>query len=325
MQKNSTLTITISPEIPHHIVEDTLEGRVLGHLIKAWRTPTGYSFSTDKGVSPFIEPARMLELVDVDTPMAKALREPIIAAAEAKEVLTLDDIGAAMGKPEFDFEHVLQEICKLYPDEIPFFEASWAVSQTLNPEHGRVGGGAQFITPDGIKTLTTQTWMEEQRGQYKHDNFQLRMDWNEISTGWLYQNIPHTDWRSIVSENPEEFVQIEDVAGGHEVSIMRSAGVGEYVDTYRSLRDAMLAGQKIIDEADLNQEARVLASMGLPADEWNLEFNSLGEPVAYNQISSSVFIQYDAGRWVLLDDGMELARSSDPSELPGKVGPAVHR
>lgn len=320
MSNNKSLAITISPEIPHHIIERTFEGLLLKRLVTTWRTGTGYEISSSEGVSRHIFVSDELVAASRSgTPLALGLRAVILAAVENKEVLGLDDMARALHQPHFDVEHVLQAICKLYPNDLPYFEILWSVSQGLVPEHGRVGGGAQFVTADGVKSLTTLKWIEEQRASFNHEMFQIRMDWDEIAPGTLYRKISHTDWRSIVNEDTEDFVQIRDVNGSHEVSIQRAAGVGEWVDTYRSLKEAMLKGGKIADDVEENIDAKILASMGLSEEDWTLEMNELGMPVAFYQSNSNVWMQWEKGEWFFLDDGTVLARSADPSEAVEKA------
>jgi hypothetical protein len=62
-------------------------------------------------------------------------------------------------------EDILQSLCERFPEEIPFIETQWA-----HEDHDRysanISGGASFITPEGIESITTRSFLSAKRAEY---------------------------------------------------------------------------------------------------------------------------------------------------------------
>lgn len=333
MSDETTTTITVSPEIPEDILENTLEGRLLSLIVDVWRTADDtFQISTRKGVEYHVSPKRLQSYAEASqTPMAVALLPRILEARREGDLLSLDDIAAATGRERFGLEHLLQEICKLHGDRLPYFEILWSVSQSYMPEHGRVGGGAQFVTAAGVRTLDAAQWMADQRHHFLHDQFQMKLDWDVLGPGQLFQELPYSSWQSIVFEHPRDLVVIDSTGGKHEVGI-RSAesGMTTPSGSYSSMAEAMRVGGAIISSAESHADSDVLESMNLSADEWEINYGQDGLPAAFSEdrkhmISWAFDTDPDSaeqigGHWILFDTNLgEVTTSENPGELADHV------
>jgi hypothetical protein len=282
--------------------------------------------------------------------MAASLLPVIVEARREGDLVSLDDIAKALGLEKFGLENVLQEICRNNRDRLPYFEIQWSVTDE-NMRRGRVGGGAQFVTAEGVRTLDAARWVEEQRSQFQHDDLQRRIEWDRLSGGSYFQLLPRTTWRSIVFEDTQDLVMIDETDGGYEVGIQLSeTGVKQLVGTYASMAEAMRVGGDIVYEAGNTADDKVLASMGLSGQEWELGYGEDGEPTAFSVHGSRymiAFIPFDCddpsddgdgdgddddddddddvevggedmretGRWVFYVDDEEVTDAVEPAEL----------
>jgi hypothetical protein len=329
LSDETTTTITVSPEIPEDIIDNTFEGRLLSLIVDVWRTADDtFQISSRKGVEYHVSPKRLQSYAEASqTPMAVALLPVIIEARREGDLLSLDDIASALGHKAFGLEHLLQEICKLHGDRLPYFEILWSVSQAHMPEHGRVGGGAQFVTAAGVRTLEAVQWIAEQRHHFLHDQFQMKLDWETLGPGQLFRELPYSSWQSIVFEHPRDLVVIGSTDGKHEVGI-RSAetGMTTPAGSYTSIADAMRIGGSIISSAESHADADVLESMDLSAEEWEVEYGQDGLPAAFSEdrrhMISWAFDNNShgdepiGGHWILFDNSEEVTTS----KLPGDLG-----
>ncbi len=332
MSDETITTITVSPEIPEDIIENTFEGRLLSHIVDVWRTAADtFQISSRKGVEQHVSPKRLQEYAEnSQTPMAVAILPRIIEARREGDLLSLDDIAEAMGHKSFGLEHLLQEICRLHADRIPYFEILWSVSQGYMPEHGRVGGGAQFVTAGGVRTLDASQWIAEQKHHFLHDQFQMKLEWEALGQGQLCREMPRSSWQSIIFEQPADLVVINPAGGKFDVGIL-SAETGKTTPAgiYSSMAEAMRIGGSIISSAENHTDADVLESMDLPAEDWEVEYGQDGLPAAFSEDRRHMISwafdnvsdngQTTSGHWILFDNSEEVTTS----ETPGKLGDFV--
>lgn len=329
MSDETTTTITVSPEIPEDIVQNTFEGRLLSLIVDVFRTSDNtFQVSSRKGVERHVSPKLLQKVAEASTtPMAVAMLPRIIEARREGDLLSLEDIAEAMGGNSFGLEHLLQEICRLHGDRLPYFEILWSVSQGHMPEHGRVGGGAQFVTAAGVRTLDAAQWIADQRHHFLHDQFQMRLDWEAVGQGQLVRELPRSSWQSVIFEQPTDLVVINPAGGKFDV-VIRSAENGQMTPSgsYSSMAEAMRTGGSIISSAEKHADADVLESMDLCAEDWEVEYGQDGIPAAFSEdrrymISWASDSVSDDGRptsghWILFDTSEEVATS----EMPGDLG-----
>lgn len=329
MSDETTTTITVSPEIPEDIIQNTFEGRLLSLLVDVFRTADDtFQISSRKGVERHVSPRRLQEVAEASaSPMASAMLPRIIEARKEGDLLSLEDIAEAMGRKKFGLEHLLQEICKLHGDRLPYFEILWSVSQGYMPEHGRAGGGAQFVTAAGVRTLDAAQWIADQRHHFIHDQFQMRLDWEAVGQGQLVREMPRSSWQSVIFELPADLVVINPAGGRFDLGI-RSAENGQTTPSgsYASMAEAMRVGGSIISSAENHADADVLESMELSAADWEIEYGRDGIPAAFSEdrrymISWASDSVSDgghpiSGHWILFEASEEVATS----EMPGDLG-----
>lgn len=176
---DSYLKLSISPQVPHNIIEKTFEGALIRRLISVSRTHGGYELWSGDGVSPAlvnVEDLRNYALAS-DSRLATAILPLLDIAIEANELVPLEDISAALYQDSFDIVDVLQELCKMYPEEFSHFEVLWAeVSPKTVPDFGRLGGGADFVTADAIESVNAKTWLEQRRMRHNRPDLAASSD-----------------------------------------------------------------------------------------------------------------------------------------------------
>jgi hypothetical protein len=340
MSDDITTPITVSPEIPEDIIQNTFEGRLLTLLVDVWRTADDtFQVSSRKGVDRHVSPRHLQEHAEnSQTPLAVAMLPRIIEARREGDLLSLDDIAEATGRKTFGLEHLLQEICKLHSDRLPYFEILWSVSQGYMPDNLRVGGGAQFVTAAGVRTLDASQWIAEQRQHFLHDQFQMKLDWEVLAPGQLFRELPHSSWQSIAFEHPRNLVVIDSTGDKHEVGI-RSAETGMTTPAgrYTDMAEAMRRGGSIVLSAESHADADILDSMDLSAEDWEVEYGQDDLPAAVSEDrrykiswecgnvcdgSHSVgghwvlFFHSDGGHSILFGNSEEVATS----DMPGNLG-----
>ena len=326
MQNEATIRITVAPAVPADIIEDTFEGRLLGAMASLRHTDGAYEVSAIGGIETMFKPRMLMDAAEASHSRLATAMLPVIRQARAEgDLVSLDDMAKAIGTDSFDIEHLLQEICRLHEDRIPHFEIQWTVAGQASLAGGRTGSGAQFVTAEGIKTLSVTAWLKEQRGYAAHDLFQTKIEWDYIDGGGYYQFLPHTRWEAVVGEHAQDMVTIERMDSGFEVDIrLCESGGTVHVGSYPSLAEAMRVGGRLVADAEATSESRLMASMGLAAGEWEVEdlsadglhLSSLAHPgfaIIYDPLRDG---GSDIGHFRLVDINDEvIASATDPAEL----------
>ncbi|NTF17102.1 hypothetical protein G6L37_01490 [Agrobacterium rubi] len=319
MQNGSDLSISFSPEIPKDLAAECFEVQLLGRMIDLVRTSTGYVIAPDARESFEIDLRGLRRYaLESKTPLVEALRHVVDGDMMRNKVVTREDIASAMGLERFGIENVLQEICRQYEDSIPNFQLLFSLPARA-ATGGRATSGAQFITADSISTLDPSAWLTLQRHNHSHDAFQIRMDWIAGEDGRYTYPVPHCDWRQIAFGHAEDFVAIGRYdENSFEVSIeIPGAEATEHVGFYPSLAKAMRAGGRVAYEIENNADDKVLASMGLPAGEWELCERQEGIKARCLTIDD-LSIESDAdrpGEFTVFHHSEEIAVLENPAEL----------
>ena len=123
----------------------------------------------------------------------------------------------------------------------------------------------------------------------------------------------HTDWQSIVDDDPQAMMKIVKEGGEYVLESREYAGgVG-----FMSLVVAKKEGLVEHERAEAEVGAKVLASMRLPKGEWVIEFESDGAPLVTSVDDPMVMMCHSDGKWILLDGEDEVHRMDRPDDLVG--------
>lgn len=174
-------TTTVSPHLPE-FVKDTFEFVFLQHMIKTWVYDGGVSFGGpvwhDVGPSGFkVTAAELDDLVKkgagVTSPLIDAIMPRLLmmqASGKPGHRIDFDHISRLVSPdgPDtlLEVDHFFHSLCQRFPVEIPFIETAWAWTDR-KPAHGNFGGGASFMTADGIETMTSAWWLDQKREAFK--------------------------------------------------------------------------------------------------------------------------------------------------------------
>jgi hypothetical protein len=314
----SSIRLVVSPDVPHDIIERTFEGALIRRMVGVLRTKDGYELYSNNGVENAVP--NLGELLDLakesDSRLAEAALPLLQKAIEENEYLFLDELGASAGIDAFDIADVLQELCRMYPERVDHFEVAWSENTaTATPEFGRIGGGADFITADGIESVSAKTWLDEKRREMLQSRgYQPGDRWKKVEGRDVWRAlVQHDNWGAIASDEPHDYFEIEKIEitlGGMEY-ILRYSNV----DTPRyfaKAEEAFGAGDRWFRKVTEGTNRRILESMGLPPDEWMLEHNDV---LSVRSVRSDLSMGYCEGAWVLYDGGDELGRAEDPCNL----------
>lgn len=179
-------TTTVSPELPLW-VQDTLEYDLLALMIPVFVDRDGISFGgpvyhDDYTPSSAISVSKVAEMVkkakDGDSSLIRKISAPLErllekVKAENKAFFFIDmlqfssDVDIAGDGSLLEVDHVLHSLCERFPEEIPFIEVAWAYGDR-KPAHGNFGGGAAFITPEGVDLITTHGFLNEKRAVFEN-------------------------------------------------------------------------------------------------------------------------------------------------------------
>jgi hypothetical protein len=315
--------ITVNPNIPADIINDTFEGKLLSRMAEVWGTTNGtYTVfvSARRRAETYIKPKDLQPHAEAsETRLAKAALPLITQARSEGDLFDIRDLGTAVGKETFGLEDLLQEICRLHGDRIPYFEVKVAPTTQSSTEVDMPRGGAQFITADRIATLDTDQWLAEQRQAFLHNQFHLRMEWEPLEPGKIAVDLPHSTWTAVVHDHPKNKIIIKSVGDRHEIK-MWSADTDStsHYATHASLNDAMQEGLHLLGLAEASADDEILESMGLTADEWDLEYGADNHLSAFwhgkrnHEITWMPAIQSRPGCWVFRTDSEELVSSPNP-------------
>lgn len=317
MQNNPGFSISIQPAIPADLADSCFEVQLLGRMVGLTRTSAGYVVSDEARFNDEINLAGLRSQIrDYHSPLADGLRHVIDMPALSDKKIARADIARAMNMDSFGIEHVLQEICRLHEDRVPCFELTWSHGATND---ARASIGAQFITPDAIRTSDPAMWLDHQKKAHAHDAFQLAMDWEQTGTTRWEIELPCRHWRQVADRLGSETVVITGSRNRFSVDIEQPDHSGkENVGVYPTLSRAMHVGGKVADELESTADMAMLASMGLAEGEWEITESEKGGISARSLIDPDMTIVWGASRaleFTLFAGIDEIAVRSDPSEL----------
>lgn len=319
----SIIKIVVSPDVPHDIIDETFEGALIRRLVNVMRTKDGYELCSNFGVA--VAAVNLDELVKLahesESRFAKAAMPLVTKAYEQDEPLYLGELGEALEIEDFDIAHVLQELCRMYPDRLTHFEIAWAeMPLTATPDFGRIGGGADFVTADTIESVNAKSWLYEKRQALrKAGDYRPGGSWEKVEGRDVWRApVMHTDWASIAADEPHDYFEVEKIEitlRGMEYKMSHSA-----VDTPRYFQDAKGAFEAAVDwhrQIAHDRRNKILKSMGLSSDEWALTDTVHLRAERIAPPGSDMFIEYseDDCAWVLMGGGEELGRAEEPQDL----------
>jgi hypothetical protein len=342
MQPDVKIAMTIHPEVSHEIMEKTFEGALLAHMLVPIRTASGYELVGPNGVSPVVVGLGDLlaKALESNGSLAEKMVPVINAALQADEVhydpsITLDEISDALGE-SFDVTTVLQEVCRLHPAQIPYFQVLWSTfvegHERRLAQHGMLSGGADLITATGVNSLNARDWLDDQTEAALRVQAASKRneDWNFTGTnesdGFWHLSLPATDIKKILADDPVDELHIR-CDGNGEYDLFRwmaSEGVGRFVAVRDTLDAAMRSGEERLAIAEAECSEALCKSMGLSFEEWSIDWDN-GMPYAINRSEPELHIVYDGdGFWGLYMDEDERSQSDRPSVLADMVRD-VHR
>lgn len=176
-------TTTVSPVLPIW-VQETLEYDLLTLMIPAFVDSEGVSFGgpvwhDDHSPSAAVAVSKVAEMVKKAREGGSTFIEQIVGplerllnrvSAENKPFIFIDmfefsqDANVAGDGSTIEVDHVLHSLCERFPEEIPYIEVAWGYGDR-KPAHGNFGGGAAFITPDGVDVITTHGFLKRKRNE----------------------------------------------------------------------------------------------------------------------------------------------------------------
>jgi hypothetical protein len=179
-------TTTVSPELPLW-VQDTLEYDLLTLMIPVFVDRDGVSFGgpvyhDDYTPSSAISISKVAEMVakarEGDSSLIRKIVAPLErllerVKSEKKPFFFIDmlefssDVDIAGDGSFLEVDHVLHSLCERFPEEIPFIEVAWGYGDR-KAAHGNFGGGAAFITPEGVELITTHGFLKEKRTAFEN-------------------------------------------------------------------------------------------------------------------------------------------------------------
>lgn len=319
----SVIKIAVSPDVPHDIIDDTFEGALIRRMVGVMRTKDGYALWSNAGVeNAAVNLDELLELArGSGSPFATVAVPMLEKAIAEKEYLFLDEYGEALGIEQFDIAHVLQELCRMYPDRLTHFEVAWAeVTSSATPDFGRLGGGADFVTADAIESVNAKSWLDEKRQALrKAGDYRPGGSWEKVEGRDVWRApVMHADWASIAADEPHDYFEVEKIEitlRGMEYKMSHSA-----VDTPRYFRDAKGAFEAAVDwhrQIAHDRRNKILQSMGLWPGEWALTDTVYLRAERIAPAGSEIAMVYSADDhvWTLMDGEQELGRAEEPQEL----------
>lgn len=321
----SMIKISVSPDVPHDIIDGTFEGALIRRMLGVARTKDGYELWSNSGVE--VAAVNLDELVKLadesDSRFAKAALPLVIKAHEDNEPLFIDELGEALGIEDFDITHVLQDLCRMYPDRLSHFEIAWAeVTDTATPDFQRLGGGADFVTANSIESVNAKSWLDEKRQAIaKSAEYNPGASWEKVGRDIWRAHAMHTDWASIAGDEPHDYFEVEKIditLQGMEYKLSYSAVADILTPRYfQDAKDAFEAAKEWHRQIVGDRKEKILKSMGLSTDEWALTDAALLRAERIAPAGSEIAMQYsyDDHTWMLTDGEEELARADEPEDL----------
>jgi hypothetical protein len=180
-------TTTVHPSLPRFI-DETPEFMLLERMITTSTDSQGYVFAGPEWHDgPGLAYITLSEFKDMVSKVKKAssafidrvigpleqMLEEAIARGEEKTTIDfrrLSELANIEGDGSIiEVDHVLHSLCERFPEEIPFIETEWGYVDR-SYYRGSHGGGASFITPNGIDTMTSHGFLRAKRAEYEASN-----------------------------------------------------------------------------------------------------------------------------------------------------------
>lgn len=328
----SIIKIAVTPDVPHDIIDETFEGALIRRMVGVARTKDGYELWSNSGVE--VAAVNLDELVKLaeesDSRLAQAAMPLLKTAVAANEPLFINELGEALEVEDFDIEHVLQELCRMYPDRLSHFEIAWAeVTNTATPDFHRLGGGADFVTANSIESVNAKSWLDEKRQAIaKSAEYNPGAFWEKVGRDIWRAHAMHTDWASIAGNEPHDYFEVEKIditLRGMEYKLTYSAVAGTLTPRYfQDAKGAFEAAKEWHRQIVGDRKEKILKSMGLSTDEWALTDAVLlrAERIAPPGSEIAMQYSYDDHTWILTDCEEELARADEPEDLLGLLNEA---
>lgn len=323
----SHIKISISPDVPHDIIDETFEGALIRRMLGVARTKDGYELWSNSGVD--VAAVNLDELVKLadesDSRYATAALPLVMKAHSENKPLFLDELGEVLGIEDFDITHVLQELCRMYPERLTHFAVAWAeITNEAIPDFGRLGGGADFVTADGIDSFNSKAWIEQKLQDFAASRtFVPGKQWRKLKGLEVWRAAAaHTDWRSVTRGQSSNFFEVEKIVRAEEemelpVQYRISLTLSNDERFATTVKEAFDVADHWRRTAARESDRAVLASMGLSADEWAI---TKDEWVRVDRISppgSEIYMTFDPdeGEWVLWDGDQLLGQEDEPQDL----------
>lgn len=314
----SNIKLVVSPDVPHDIIDDTFEGALIRRMVGVLRTKDGYEVWSNSSVENAVTNLdELLELAkESDSRLAEAALPLIEKAIADREYLFLDELGTAVGLDILDIADVLQELCRMYPDRIDHFAIAWSETTTSStPEFGRTGGGADFITAEGIESVNAKTWLDEKREALaRSKDYQPGDRWRKQSGAAIWHaSVPHDNWVDSVGDEGSSYFEVEKIEftlRGTQYKVSYSL-----IDTPRyfpSPEEAFAAGDEWYKKVCEGLGDRIVESMGLPVDDWRVEGIN---PLHVRRVGGDISMSYLDGIWLLQDGNQDIAEAELPEDL----------
>jgi hypothetical protein len=320
----SVIKLAVSPDVPHDIIDETFEGALIRRMIRVQRTKDGYELCSNSGVD--VAAVNLDELVKLagesESRFAQAALPLLRKAIEEDEPLFLDEFGEALEIEDFDIAHVLEELCRMYPERITHFEIAWAeVTSTATPDFGRLGGGADFVTADGIESINAKSWLDEKRAAFKlAREFNPGSIWERVEGRDIWRAMcPHSDWVEIIENIAPEYFQIARV---NDEYVLTRTGVSKSPTHFADREQAFRTANELYARLAGVRREEVLSSMGLNPREWKLDVGNLAATNTSTDGPSKV-IAYEDGRWALYVGENLLTTGDEPQELIERINEAA--
>jgi hypothetical protein len=312
----SNIRLIVRPDVPHDIIENTFEGALIRRMVNVLRTKHGYELHSNKGVENAV--GNLDELLGLAKESYSRFADaayPLIEKAIAEnECLFLDELGEKLGIEVFDIADVLQELCQMYPERLAHFEIAWCENTNdAIPQFGQLGGGADFITEDGIESINAKTWLDEQRLLLeRHRAFKPSSRWGQSGHNAWIALVPHDDWVDIATEEGHQHFEIKKIesSGDRQYSLTYSAA--DETRYFATAQEAFGAGDMWFKRVTNGLEERLMASLKLSSDEWEMKRVGM---LYLRHVDTGRVLSHWEGEWHLIDGDVELASNANHLEL----------
>lgn len=172
------MQITVNTRFPQGIIDNSAEGWLLKEFFIAREDVNEavgphYMFLADGGADTVINMSS--DDIEVFVDRLQNSGAPILEGFIKNVEEYVAEHAEANGSCDIDFDIVgldmdqlFLSLCQRFPDEIEQVGIMWSYSgDERRFHHGDAGGGATFITKEGIKDMTTHRWLEDQIEAYE--------------------------------------------------------------------------------------------------------------------------------------------------------------